>query len=464
MNILLINPVIRKNRPPFNFPLGLGIIAAIMRDRGHKVSVYDQNALRTSFEDMYSDLKKLNNIDIIGIGGLITVYRNVKRIVPALRDIFPKAKIIAGGGLTVDPDIVFENINPDFCVHGEGEHTFPQLCEALENGINKVKDIEGISYIEGNKLIITNPRLPEKNLDRFPMPAYDLFPSEIYFNNNLLKNFMRLNTGTSRTATIMWSRGCPYACSFCWRMMGRGTRYRSMDLVFKEIDYLRSYYNIDSYLFVDECINGNINKAKAFANGLIESGNNLPWYSHARVNTFTHELAALFKKAGCLGLNFGIESGSKKILKIMNKKLDPDQAAKAVMAAKKAGIVPICTFILGMPGENLFTIQETVRWIIKNRLERYALFFATPFPGCDLYNTSLAQKRIFERYGTKDRYFSTLGDVADLSINLTKYPDAPLIKIKKIADIIINIFSLSSWIKLIHNPKKFIKTIINIPN
>ncbi|GAF89398.1 unnamed protein product, partial [marine sediment metagenome] len=255
MKILLINPTIREHHPPYNFPAGLGIIAAIMIRKGHDLRAYDQNALRVSNEDMCRDLRKIKNIDIIGIGGLITTYGHLKRLIPGLREIFPKAKIILGGGVTIEPELIFEHMPVDFCVYGEGEHTFRELCAAIERHEHGFSEIAGISYLEKDRVVRTSPRPVEADLDRFPMPAYDLFPAEIYFSNNVLKNLMRIDCGTQRCATLLWSRGCPNQCTFCWRMMGRTWRFRSVDLVMEEIAYLRSRYGVDSYVFFDECIN-----------------------------------------------------------------------------------------------------------------------------------------------------------------------------------------------------------------
>lgn len=467
MKILLINPVIREKHPPYNFPIGLGIIAAIMRNNGHKVYVYDQNGLRSSYDDVFRFVRGIKGFDVVGTGGLITTYNQVKTIVSGLRDILPKTKIILGGGITVEPHVIFENMDVDFCVHGEGEHTFSELCNMIESNGDNFSNIDGISYLDHDKLIITPGREVEKNLDKFPMPAYDLFPAETYFKNNVIKNHLKMNVDTKRCAALMWSRGCPNKCTFCWRMMGRGVRYRSFDLLFQEIDYLRSNYEVDSYLFIDECINANRNKAKEFAEKLVELGYSAPWYSHARVDNIDEELAAIFKTSGCVGLNFGIESASPKMLKVMNKKANPEQAASAVKIAQKAGIQPNCTFIIGMPGETKSTVMESISWVIKNRVQKKHFFFATPYPGCDLYNLPVVQNRIIEKYRTKDGFFSALGDVVDFTVNMTDFADKQLLNLKKQIEFKILLLSPDKWIKLLCEPdrwwsslKEFIKRFI----
>jgi len=429
MNILLFNPTIRENQVPYNFPAGLGIIASIMVQEGHNVSVYDQNALRTSNDEVLRELSKFKNIDIIGIGGLVTTYSQIKSLIPIFRSLFKNAKIVLGGGVTIDPDLIFKNMDVDICVHGEGEHTFRILCNYIEGGRDDFSDIPGVSYIKNNELFRTQPNIFEKDLNVFPMPAYNLFPSEIYFKNNVLKQmFSDLNTKSC--ATLLWSRGCPNECTYCWRMTGKALRFRSMTLLMEEIEYLRSNYDVDSYLFYDECINANRAKALEFSSNLIKRGLSAPWYSHARANNFDDEIASMFFKSGCVGLNFGIESGSEKMLRAMKKNINPVKAGAGISIALRNHIKPNCTFIIGMPGETRETVAESVKWIRKYKSRRNVFFFATPYPGCELYNEPIVQKRIYEKYNNLDNYFSALGDAVDLTVNMTDLDDRQLIKLK----------------------------------
>jgi anaerobic magnesium-protoporphyrin IX monomethyl ester cyclase len=266
---------------------------------------------------------------------------------------------------------------------------------------------------------------------------------------------MGFDVRTKRSATILWSRGCPYQCSFCWRMMGPGMRFRSIDSLIDEIRYLRSTFGVDSYQFADECINANRNKTMRLMEKLIDNGLDAPWYAPARANLFDEEMARLFKRSGCVGLNFGVESASPEMLAVMNKRATPEQASEGVRLAKQFGIAPICTFILGMPGETRATVQESVNWIKRNRVERVSFFFATPFPGCDLYEQPFVKGRIMERYGTKDGYFSVLREVTDLTVNLTEFSDRELLELQRNARLRTSLFAGYQWIRFLRNPKRW---------
>jgi len=214
-------------------------------------------------------------------------------------------------------------------------------------------------------------------------------------------------------------------------MMGKTVRFPSVDLVMEEIAFLRSKYGVDSYLFFDECINASRKRSIEFATQLIERGYAAPWYSHARVTNFDQELASIFRRSGCAGLNFGIESGSMEMLAEMKKNVTSQQASDAIAVAQRTNIRPNCTFIIGMPGETKTTVRESIHWIRKNRVRHYAFFFATPYPGCELYYMPLVRKRIDEKYVTKDGFFSALGDASDLCVNMTDFTDSQLLRLRE---------------------------------
>ena len=111
----------------------------------------------------------------------------------------------------------------------------------------------------------------------------------------------------------------------------------------------------------------------------------------------------------------------------MKKNISLEQASNAISCAKDKMIIPACTFIMGMPGETKETIMDSVKWIRKNKVRNYTFFFATPYPGCELYNEAFVQRRIEEKYKNKDNFFTSLGDAITLTVNMTNYSDSDLI-------------------------------------
>ena len=433
MKILLINPSIREESLPSNFPIGLGIISAILNKSGFEVSVYDQNALRAPLDSMLRDIYGQGPYDVIAVGGLVTVYNKLKAIVKELRAFYPRTKIVIGGGVTIDPQLIFANMPADICVHGEAEDSFLELCRRLAEDGKDLSGIAGISFVEHGELVRTEPRPLEKDLDRFPMPAYDKFPSEIYFENGAKSASSAYGIDIKMCATLLTSRGCPNQCTYCWRMCGKTIRFRSMDLVVDEIKYLRAAYSVDSYEFLDECINANRKRSLEFATRLKEEKLDAPWGSSARVTIFDREISDLLHLSGCRKMVFGVESGCREILKEMRKNTTPEQASRAIAIAKESGILPTCNIMIGMPGETQRTVKESVSWIRRNRkyINSFGFFFVTPYPGCDLYDLPRVQGLIENKYGTKDSYFSILGDASKLTLNMTALPDEELKRLRE---------------------------------
>ncbi len=428
MRVLLVNPTVRERVPPYVFPIGLGVIAAVLRDAGHEVTVVDQNGLRIGNDQVIARAKDAGPYDLVATGGLVTIYKHLKTLVSLLKKTFPETPLVLGGGVTVDPALVFEHLPIDYAVLGEAEMTMLEMTRALASG-EKVEDVPGLCFRRDGEVVHSPPRTLLGDLDVLPMPAYELFPTERYFANNILKHFFNLGTDSQCIASLAWSRGCPNQCTFCWRMSGRTVRFRSIELLMDEIAFLRERYGVDGYIFVDECINASPRRAREMARQLIDRGFVGPWYSHARVTKFTPELAELLVASGCVALNFGIESGSPEILAEMKKHATPEQAKTAVAIAKQAGILPNCTFIIGMPGETEKTIQASVDWIRETDVQNAGFFFATPYPGTEIYQLPRTQERILARYGSDDAFFEVLGDAHDFVINLTDFSDEKLLEL-----------------------------------
>src|ERR1035437_1011596 len=155
MKVLLINPPIRENAKPINFPIGLGIIASVLLENGHEVEVLDINALRLSQDQVISYLKKYSP-DLIGIGGLITTYKYLKWIIPEIKSIFPNLKIIVGGGVvTENPEILLKATVADYAVIAEGEITIVELLDALISNTD-LSEVKGLAFKNDKGNIIVN--------------------------------------------------------------------------------------------------------------------------------------------------------------------------------------------------------------------------------------------------------------------------------------------------------------------
>jgi radical SAM superfamily enzyme YgiQ (UPF0313 family) len=410
MRILLINPPIRERVPALHHPFGLASIAQVLRNAGHSPTIYDINSTRHSREEVAHYLPR-EEFDMVGVGGLITTYKYFGFLFPLLREKYKQATLVlGGGGITSAPEVFMENLRPDYGVLGEGEYTTLELA----NGDNP-SDISGLVYYEADKLKFNPPRPLEKDLDKFGMGAIDLLDMEKY------KRSIVHNHTKSSELSMIATRGCPRSCAFCYHIFGRSCRYRSVESVLDEIEYLVDKYGAESITFADELFTSRRSYVMQFCEELLKRRVGVEWSCLARVDSIDEEMVALMSRAGCIHMGFGIESGSQRILDEMNKGVTVEQAADAMRLANGYFRTIRGSFIFGMPGENNESIAETIAWCAHLRL-RPTFYHLNPYPGTKVYHDNF--DKIMEKYGSEHNYFSALGDASEFVINLTKYTDS----------------------------------------
>ncbi|MBU1169595.1 MAG: B12-binding domain-containing radical SAM protein [Proteobacteria bacterium] len=438
MNILLINSPIRLNARPNNIPYGLAVIAAVLRDHGHSVTIYDINAHRHGNHEIIDHLKNLQ-WDVAGISGLITTYTFQKWLISELKRICPQAPVISGGGLaTTSYELLFRNSPMDMAVIGEGEATMLALLHALEQG-SSLETIDGIAFRQGNGICLTPQRANIDNLDSLSFPAWDLLPMDIYLKNPIWGDVASNSSGfrkdivITRSMNIISSRGCPFSCNYCYHLFGKSSyRYRSAQNIIDEMDILVERYDVDFVGFVDDNMMASEKRLREFCVLLKKKPWKVLWGCHGRVTSAMPEILELMAEAGCVWIGYGIESGSESMLNAMNKKADVTAARTAVVNTRKAGIYPNTTFIFGYPGETIETIQETIDF--KKSLDiTCGSFFATPYPGTELYSAC----RSFIR--DEAAYIESLGDATDYCINLTSFDEQTLFRLKHAQDNLIDL-------------------------
>lgn len=421
MRVLLINVPIREKDIPRNFPIGLGIIAQLLEDGGYEVVVVDINAHRYQQDEVLKVLEEIGPVDVVGVSGLVSTYKYQKWLFPQLRRLFPKALLVAGGGgVTSVPALMMEHIPAlDAGVIGEGEQTFLELLKAVQKNVG-FDTVQGIVYRNADKWSITEKRPLIKNLSMLPMPAYHLFPTEIYVQNRIwFPNEVRIK----RSMNVISSRGCPMDCHFCYNLFGRRSfRQRSVESVMAEVRYLKEKYTVDFIAFVDD--NMTINKAYLleFCAQIKKTG--ILWGCHGRVDCADDQRLAAMADAGCVFLGFGIESGSQRILDRMNKEVTVECAHQAIVRTMAHGIHPNATYIFGYPGEDIDSIRDTIKFQMQVDHYRPA-FFATPYPGTPLYEQTRARGLIKD----EEAYILLLNDASDFTINLTGISDGELLRL-----------------------------------
>jgi len=450
MKILLINPPIREWSKPNLLPLGLGYIAAVLHRGGHEVEVMDINAYRWSPEEVENRIKKAD-FDIAGIGAIVTVYKYVKWLISLLKKYHPAKKVIVGGSVGSSiPKIILEKTGADIVCTGEGENTIVELVEAVERN-KPLSEVEGIWFKDtGGKIAVNKHRKSIINLDELPFPAWELFPMDTYLKNPVgAPNRNKWIDGGAGENTVLSmnisaTRGCPYKCIYCYHdFMGQRYRHRSPENIVKEMKTLHEKYGAEYLHFTDDefCLKKEF--IYEFCSEVKrELGGKVTWGCAGRVNLMTEELVSTMAEAGCVLIGYGIESGSQRMLDIMKKNVTVEQAKKAVRLTKKYLGWADCSFIVGIPGENRETIEETVNFCKELDLIPEVIFFATPYPGTELYQLALSEGKIKD----EEEYMLSLGEQGEkVRVNFTGFSDEELMQIQEKM-----IQELNAWNKIKH--------------
>ena len=412
MKILIVNPPIRLTDKPRHIPHGLAILANIIRKRFDcQIRFIDWNAHRYS-EEKFKSLIKDYSCDIALIGGLIPVYKYLIRISNIIKGYHPKCKVIAGGSAAMSvPETLLENADVDVVCTGEGEVTIVELIEVLkEEKKPDLSKIQGIAY-RAEKDVIINPQRPLiKNLDiESDMPAYDLLAMDIYLANQVI--------GLGKDIDFISGRGCPFHCTFCYQPWGKKNRCHSADFLTDSILYLKKKYQINFVSFQDDLFIANKKRLYEFCEQRNKYFPDIYWSCTGRANICDEELVQTIRMSGCTLVSYGFESGSPRMLGSMKKNISLHQMEEVVRLNRKYGFPIPVSFILGMPGEDTQSCNETVDFCLNNNLTLDSLMYATPYPGTELFDFSIKTGRI-KKEGIHD-FVMQLGDAREFVINLT---------------------------------------------
>ena len=382
MEVLLVNPpdIKSKYKDVLGLtapPLGLAYIGAVLEENDVKVTILDAPALDMDFQGYQRELAN-KHVDLLGVQTTTPTIKQALTVGKITKELYPECMVTMGGyHATFMPEQVLrENDFVDVVVRNEGEFATLELVDAIENE-KPLRNIDGINYRDGDRLVQTPKRRPIEDLDALPFPARHLLPMSEYM----------LFGRKQVLATMICSRGCPMGCSFCASsaMHGRRVRFRSPENAVREMEQVVDEYKVRMVGFMDDTFTLFPKWVHSFCTGIISRGIDAVWGCTARVDRFNKELLSQMWKAGCRTLLFGVESGNQTILDNVQKGTKVGQAKRAFKTAKDIGMHTIASMTLGMPGENKTTIDETIGFA-KQVNPDYALFsLATPYPGTKFY-------------------------------------------------------------------------------
>ncbi|MBI4667860.1 MAG: radical SAM protein [Elusimicrobia bacterium] len=258
-----------------------------------------------------------------------------------------------------------------------------------------------------------------------------------------------------KAASILTGRGCPYNCHFCSKSFS-GFRFRSINNLIEELNYLKENYNINAVHFSDELAVWNRERTLELIQKIKPL--NLLWDCQGRANTVDYDLLKKMKGAGCVGIGFGIESGSNEILKRMNKKITVEQSERAMKAALRAGLMVKVQMMIGYPGETRETVMQTVDLMKRCHSYGRRLAITTPLPGSQLYDDCKSQGFIKNEAEYLEKLIVGYGGDTIL-VNFTNMSDEELVELKREAEQMM----VANYVKyLLWHPIKLLEALLPI--
>jgi radical SAM superfamily enzyme YgiQ (UPF0313 family) len=352
-------------------PLGLGYLAAVLKQRGFEVEVFDLNVESSALDEFLS----VERPSVVGVSCGIGNARQAFEVVWKVKACFPGCFVVLGGPY---PSIMGERLlvrhsDVDAAVIGEGEATIVEFFERFQKGQGLI-DVDGLVFRARDKVRQNPLRAPVEPLDGLPFPARENLPMRLYDEN---------------AGVMFTSRGCPYQCVFCSRsVFGRKWRGHSPEYVLAEIEHMRKQYRISCVSFLDDNFAFDLERAEKILDGITAKKWKLSLYfwNGIRVDSVTKGLLRKMRKAGCTAVNYGVESVNPDVLANIRKGISLDQVEKVVKLTREVGIKANVFLMVGNPGDTVKIVEKVKDFVERVKVDGVHVSLATPIPGTELWS------------------------------------------------------------------------------
>lgn len=403
--VLLINPQYHDFFLPIE-PLSLEYIAAVLEKNLYKVKIVDLSVEKADLNNVIREFEP----DIVGISNMTLQVNEGYRIGNLIKREFPNIYLVYGGihqpfvygGMhsAAFPKEPFEKGSADFVIPNEGEKPFLELVNALESGkeIGK-QNIKGLCYKKGEEIILNTERNLFESIDELPFPARHLVNIRKYKNDIHILPYAK-----ELAIDVITSRGCPNNCGYCTSPLfyGRNIRVRSAKNILGEINDIVNNHQVKYVHFHDDCFLLNPKVVEELCKGIIREKLGIKWICLASINSLTRtkHLFGLMNRAGCVGVEVGLENADADVLAKMNKNQNVEDVLVVDKLLKKDNIIPLYLTISFYIGETVDTARRTAELLSKISNENLPVVdylksvhlpysfgqFATPYPNTRFYD------------------------------------------------------------------------------
>jgi len=318
--------------------------------------------------------------DVIGINSTTLTVESALQVAKISRKFSKDSIIVVGGpGPTIHAEkYLYENSCIDYVIKGEGEYAFVSLMEKIESEeLNGIDSLPGIVCYRDGKIYETSGNSFIHDLDLLPYP-----------DPNLMWNGNQENI----VSYLITSRGCPFACSFCSNIWGSRVRFRSAKNVVDEISFLVKERGKRNFLIYDDTFTSNQKRASEICKYIIEEKLDIKFVCNVRADCINDELLEDLKRAGCTTVTMGVESGSERILKLLDKRLTISKIKESAKKIKSHGLQLKTSFMCGIPTETKDDMEKTIDLLKCLDPFRGDLHVYMPMPNTKLYEFILENK------------------------------------------------------------------------
>jgi len=388
------------------FPFFLAFSASWLKKEGFEVVTCDCVAMDMPLEKLL-DRMEAEKPDLLFFETATPTINYDLELAGRIKQRLGGSRLIMGGphSSVYYGDILKESAAIDFVVIGEYEESLVELAKALRAEL-PASGVKGVACRERGEVRFSGPRGLIDPLDKLPVPAYEMFPASwlpdpgVYWDG-----FCQHKPALQMHA----SRGCPYQCDFClWnQVMYSNGKYRTFPAarVVDEMELLKSRYGAKEIYFDDDDFTINAAQVEAIAAEILARGLAVKWSCMGDAMNLSRALVEKMAASGCVGIKFGVESGSPRVLKKLGKPLDLAKVRQVVDWCGASRIRTHATFSLGLPEDDMESLRETLEFLEGFNADSIQVSICTPFPGTRFFKKAEAEKLLkttdWEKYDGK---------------------------------------------------------------